>query len=155
MSHAAADLQADVFEWNSITAWGNPPTVPITHVLAKNDACERKIKEGQGVPTTPGTAPARPVLGRWRSFNGLLFASQRGTRCCENLRDISGWTFPANSSEGQIVFLPRLSEKRSTGKKGLVGCELGGWLVFRDHDCTFIRGSLWVIQEEINAKCLA
>lgn len=36
-----------------------------------------------------------------------------------------------------------------------MGCELGGWLVFRDHDCTFVAGSLWVIQEEINAKRLA
>lgn len=50
---------------------------------------------------------------------------------------------------------PPPSEKTSIGKNGLLGCELGRWLDFRDHECVFVRGSLWVIQEEIHAKRLA
>lgn len=64
------------------------------------------------------------------------------------------WDLSSQPSEGLIAFLPRLSEKRSTRKNGLVGCELGRWLDLRDCDGIFIRGSLWVIQEEINTECL-
>ena len=40
----------------------------------------------------------------------------------ENLGDIGDHTFPASYFEGLIAFLPRLSEKTSTGKNGFVGC---------------------------------
>lgn len=61
-------------------------------------------------------------------------------------RDLS-----SQPSEGLIAFLPRLSEKRSTRKNGLVGCELGSGLT----SGIAMVSSLWVIQEEINTECLA
>lgn len=78
VSQAAADLQAHVSERKSSTVWGNPPTVPITYVLAKNDARERKIKEAMGVPTTLRTAPARVSSGKAVLTGWLaLYVSER------------------------------------------------------------------------------
>lgn len=62
--------------------------------------------------------------------------------CFENHGDIRDQTFSTLSSEGQIFFLPRLSEKKSTGKGALGLCELVRVLDMGDNDCMSVMASV-------------
>lgn len=76
---------------------------------------EQKRRQECGCPgETPSRGrAAKPAVTRSLALHHSELALRIG--------DIGDHTFPASSFEGLIVFLPRLSEKQSTGKNRLAG----------------------------------